>query len=82
MKVFDTDKTDRGTDRKRVYVSYGLDKEAKKQALRDFNADKARDNMYRETITPYKHKCHACSTASYIQYWLNFERATILRYGI
>lgn len=74
MKVFDSDVTHRGTKRKKTYMYHGNSKEAKLQALKDFNSEKRRcfDN---EEIKPYKHK-------DTVDYWLKFERAAKLRYGI
>lgn len=74
MKVFDSEITDRGTKRKVTYMYYGQDKEAKRQALKDFNAEKRKVNS-NEEIKHYKH-------LDTIDYWLKFERAAKFRYGI
>lgn len=46
--------TYRGTKRKVVYTKSGNDKEAKRQALIDFNKDRLEQQSKEEVITPYK----------------------------
>ena len=72
---FDSKITDRGTKRKKIYTKGG-GRKAKQQALKDITIEKNRIQMCKEEIKPFLHKNNT------IDYWLKFERATILRFGI
>jgi hypothetical protein len=56
MKIFDSDKTDRGTIRKKIYIKGSeFNKEAMLQARKDINAEK-RSRPVEKAIKPYKQK--------------------------
>ena len=76
MKVYDSAITERGTERKKVYTRGAFSRKAKAQALRDFNQDKKRSYMHNENIKEFRHR------GSDVDYWLRFERATILRFNL
>lgn len=54
IKTYDSETTSRGTKRKVVYTKSGNDKEAKRQALIDFNKDRLEQQSKEKPITPYK----------------------------
>ena len=72
---YDSEITDRGTKRKQIYTKGGGNK-AKRQALKDITQDNRYSRMGDEEIKPFKHKNNT------IDYWLKFERAAVLRFGI
>lgn len=64
MRVYDSDRTDRGTVRKKIYITgCEFNREAQAQAMKDINAEK-RSRPIEKPVKPYKqmpYKVYPCN---------------------